>query len=129
VIRPAGSVVVLFRNNTDLLVEFEGIQAEDPNDLAAGTRVFTALVQPGQSSNEVLRCPTGMITLAIVDAGFAVTPTGAVVFDNTGAPTDVPYAGTPLVEGADYSCGDLISYTIVPDGAGFRIIAEVVAGR
>lgn len=133
VIRPSGAVIVAFTNNTDRLVEFQWYQAIDPNNLSAGVVLLTSQVPPGDTSNEVIQCPTSLMSLGIVEDDFTVTPTGALIFlDDNPDGTPVTYNGSPLQEGLDYRCGDLLSVDIVviPGGDNqFGFVIEVIPGR
>ncbi len=130
--QPTGNVIVTFTNNTDTVAVFQFYQADDPDDLSLGVRTAEVAVDPGgtgAATNEVISCPTGSVSLGIVAAGtFQVTDTGAIV-----GGTAVPYAAGVLVEGRDYHCGDLISFTITPVGGqqqtAFLITAQVIPGR
>ncbi|MCG3125707.1 MAG: hypothetical protein CHACPFDD_00533 [Phycisphaerae bacterium] len=115
---PSGSVVVVFVNDTNRQAEFQFYQADDATSLAAGVKTIQAAVPPGSTSNEVLRCPTTLVSLGQIDAAFAANQVGALVFTDTttnAAGTAVNYLGSPLREGLDYSCGDLIEFRLVRD--------------
>lgn len=137
IVRPSGSVLVAFVNNTTFSAEFYGYETADPDDLTVDTQTFRSLVGPGENSNEVLRCPTGAISLGIVGDNFTVTPTGAVVFTGGGQGaqgTPITYNGAQLVQGRDYFCGDVIEYTLNPgagsdQNAAFAFTARVIPGR
>lgn len=130
--QPTGNVIVTFTNNTDTVAVFQFYQADDPNDLSLGVRTAAVAVDPGgtaTATNEVVSCPTGAVSLGIVTPGtFQVNDTGALVNN-----TAVPYAAGALVEGRDYRCGDLVSFSISPAGgqqqAAFVISAQVIPGR
>lgn len=134
---PPGKVLVVYVNDTDVLVEFQAYQANDPDDLAGGGVVISANeVPPGENSNDQFECPTGAISLGQVDANFAVNNTGALVFNQPGAGTAIPYNGTVMREGVDYNCGDVIEFRITAvtgqdqnQQQGFVIRARRIPGR
>lgn len=137
VLRPSGTTIVVFDNQTSSSVQFQFYQTADPTDLTISTRTLAIAVDPQSNTNEVLRCPTGGVSLGIVGANFAVTNTGATITaaGAQGAGTAVTYGGAILREGIDYGCGDVIQFTIAQAAqagqqqGGFVITARVIPGR
>lgn len=132
---PRGSVVVSFRNETNFPVTFSGISGVDVADLTRGVDVFTAAADPNAARNEVLRCDVGFITFGDVSDEFALDPTVAVrvvtpADEDTGeGEAPVPYAGSALVFGVDFFCGDVIDFRVSGDLGAFQITVRVIPGR
>jgi hypothetical protein len=121
-----GNIIVVFENNTDQVAIFGAYRQLDPADTATA---FTFVVQadPMDTANEVVTCPAGLVSLGA--PGAMGETAGAQVGGMA-----VNYTGDPLQEGLDYSCGDLIVFTVNAAAAGdnqqtFVITARVIPGR
>jgi hypothetical protein len=121
----APSILVLIENRTARVIDarlswrIEGDRVE--------TQVFTVL--PDDSLGEALFCPVSELTLG--DVGDLSALGAAVRLGNEG-PNDpfveVEPFGILLKDGANYDCGDAITFTVQPDSAtlsGYRIYAFI----
>ncbi len=106
-----GTIIVNFHNQVGVPVVFLAYESADSQDLTQDTRNFSVSVNPGETTNEVISCPVGLVSLGTVDADFAVDATGAIVIPDD----QVAYAGAPLILNRDFQCGDVIDVTILPD--------------
>ena len=125
---PVGSVVVVFKNDTDQPAIFFAFQQNDTTQVNTA-RGFQVGVDPNSDSNEVMNCPTGRISLGAPQAD------GTVAGDQSAAvgATVVAYTGDAVREGVDYQCGDVIVYrvSVRPGGdpaSDFVITASVRPG-
>lgn len=121
----AGKIIVAVTNNTPYPANFVAFEADDINNLGAGTKNFYFPVVAGGNRNEVLDCPVGAITLGSVDAALMVDTT-AVVLNVDGMAEEVDYPGSSLIGGRDFFCGDLINVFINIDAAGEAFITVTV---
>lgn len=124
---PVGTVIVVFINDTDQPAIFHAFQQDDPDDDTTAS-TFEVQVDPNSNENEVLRCPTGLVSL-----GSPVLPGGGNDSAHVGA-TEVTFGGDPVRESRDYLCGDVIEYrvSVIPGGdptSDFVITARVIPGR
>ena len=127
--RPAGTVLVVFVNDTDQMATYAAFQQSDPTEVDTA-RSFQVGVDPNSNSNEVLSCPTGRISLGSP----VLTGTGGVNISVQVGAVAVSYTGDAVLEGVDYLCGDLIEYrvSVILGGdplADFEVTARVVPGR
>lgn len=124
---PVGTVIVVFVNDTDQPAIFHGFQQDDPDDDTTAS-TFDVQVDPNSNQNEVLSCPTGLVSL-----GLPALAGGGADSAHVGA-TQVTFTGAPVREGRDYLCGDVIEYrvSVIPGGdpaSDFVITARVRPGR
>lgn len=129
---PRGTLIVVFRNDTQSPALFSAFETSDLNDLTLDTRNFSVTVDPGASRNEVLECPIGAISPGLVggegeDLEIDAANAG-IVFDE-GAGTAVAYGGSVLQSGQDYACGDVILVTLQQFGADYGFTVQVIKGR
>lgn len=124
---PVGSVIVVFVNDTDQPAVFHAFQQDDPDDDTTAS-TFEVQVDPNSNQNEVLSCPTGLVSL-----GLPTLAGGGNDSAHVGA-TEVAFTGDPVLESRDYLCGDVIEYrvSVIPGGdpaSDFVITARVIPGR
>lgn len=124
---PVGTVIVVFVNDTDQPAIFHAFQQDDPDDDTTAS-TFEVQVDPNSNENEVLSCPTGLVSL-----GSPVLPAGGPDAAHVGA-TVVAFTGDPVLESRDYLCGDVIEYRVSVIAGGdptsdFVITARVRPGR
>ncbi len=133
-IRPSqGTVIVAFRNATNVPVTFLAWRSADTVDLTRDSRNFSVEVQAGEVGNEVLDCPVGIISPGSLSATYAPDTVGATI-TTTGAA--VAYGGTMLVSGQAFSCGDVIEIRVSPGtstgedaAAQYVITVRVIPGQ
>jgi hypothetical protein len=133
VIFPArGTIIVVFKNETQATALFSAFETADAGDLSLETRNFSVSVDPGESRNEVLECPVGALSPGVVTgAGDMLTvdvANAALVFVDA-AGTAVAYGGAALISGEDYTCGDVILVTLQQFGDAFGLTVQVIPGR
>lgn len=127
-----GVVIVAFNNMTRFSAQFLAFESKDSQDLTRGARNFTADVQAGEVSNEVLDCPVELLSPGSLDAGFTRATVSAVVMTDSGQ-QEVSYTGPVLIT-PDFRCGDLIEFRLISTGGGgdaaeeFRISVQVIPG-
>ena len=119
-----GVVVVSFTNNATAPATFYAYQSVDATDLTRQSRNFSVTVDPGETRNEVLICPVGLISLGTLDANFQPDDVGARVGGD-----DVTYTGAALVGGRDFDCGYLIAVRLIPVAGELSLSVQVVPGR
>jgi hypothetical protein len=144
-----GTVIVVFSNETTAPAQFFAFEQADASDPNRGARNFTQEVPAGQTRNEVLECPLGIVGPGTLDATFNPDTVGATVFTTTagtaggGTTTnavDVDYAGSVLFSGTDFHCGDVIKITLKQTTTGtttgggqqqtqFTLSVELLPGR
>jgi len=112
---PQGTIIVAFRNATNVPVTFHAWRSADTADLTRDSRNFSVEVQAGEVGNEVLDCPVGIISPGSLSATYTPDSVGATI---TSTAADVPYAGPPLVSGQAFSCGDVVEIRISPGTGG-----------
>ena len=90
---------------------------------------FFTTVPPGLSTGRAVNCPVTEITLGDIAN---LDQSGAVVLLGDGTPDDpfveVEAFGVLFKEGANYDCGDLLTFAVVTSvetGSGYQIIAFV----
>ncbi|MDX2197890.1 MAG: hypothetical protein SF069_02845 [Phycisphaerae bacterium] len=108
---PTGRSIVNLRNETEFPVTFNVIVGENPDALEEGIEEIERGLAPGDSRNITFSCGVNFATLGVTDDDFAYTPLAAVVTEADGN-VDVNYAGTALVNGEDFFCGNVIDITI-----------------
>lgn len=123
----AGTVIVVFNNQTQFPVTFYVYQAQEPSDLAVDGTNVARLVDPNTTRNSVLDCPLGVISPGVLDANFEPQTLAATVFNGQG--TDVDYLGAALISGRDFTCGDVIEIRVIAAAAGDQQDAFAVAVR
>jgi hypothetical protein len=131
IIPQEGVVLVAYNNTTQSQATFYAFSAVNAQDLTAGSRNFSAVVDAGKQQNEVVDCPVGVVAPGSLDSSFAVQPLAAVVNG-----TSVDYAGPVLTSGDTFVCGDMIEITLSSTGATttgsqatYAISVRVVPGR
>jgi hypothetical protein len=129
-----GVVLVAFNNTTPSQATFFAFEAINAQNLSAGSRNFSRLVDGGTQQNEVLDCPVGVVAPGSLSATFEPQTLAATVASTSGTTTNltsVQYTGPVLEAGSAFSCGDMIEITLSPTGgqAGFAITVRVVPGR
>jgi len=128
-----GVVLVAFNNTTQFPATFYAFAAINAEDLTAGSRNFSAVVDPGEQQNEALDCPVGALAPGSLDATFQVDTLAATVAGTAGTETvnaAVAYEGPLLVSGNAFVCGDMIEITLVATGDDtFAVSVRVVPGR
>ncbi len=126
-IRPRpGNIIVVFENNTDQPAIFAAYRQSDEDEISTAFS-FIVEADPMDTSNEVVACPVGLVSLGAPNA------MGETLGAQIGG-TAVNYSGDPLQEGVDFVCGDVIVFTANPIAAGdmnqtFEITARVIPGR
>lgn len=132
-----GRIVVVYNNQTNFQVEFHSVSMD--GTFGVGSEDTTTVEAQG-TGNTVFECPVealvpGQLTGA-GGQGDIFDRIGAVV-QNAAATTDVAYAGAVLLQGQDFSCGDVIEIRLNVIGGGgdqqnqqnFRISIFVRPGR
>jgi hypothetical protein len=117
IVPPAGKVLVAFTNDTSASATFYAYYTEASLEgvvLTGGN--LTSLVDAGTTRSEAVDCPFETTAPGRLGGGAADT-TAAIVNDPAGQVV-VAYAGTPLVMGLDFVCGDLIEIQLIQTGAG-----------
>lgn len=132
----AGTVILAFTNTTDLPAEFFIFHVDDPNDLTTGVSIFSTLVAPGATRNQVLFCPIEAIGLGTLSGQSAQPDSIAVRLTTEGEEIEVPYTGSLLVSGDTYTCGDVLDIQVVEipqtgeeQESPYSIIVRVIPGR
>jgi len=130
-----GTILVAFVNNTRFTATFYGYKTSSATDLSSGAKNFSAEVAPGEVQNEVLECPIGVVSPGSLGTDFSIDATAATLSDVAGgeaAAAVVAYAGTPLVSGSAFSCGDVIEVRLtqvtVGDQVEFLLSVRVIPG-
>jgi len=119
-----GMVVVSFTNNATSPATFYAFESVDATDLTRQSRNFSVTVDPGETRNEVLICPVGLISLGTLDANFQPDDVGARAGDD-----DITYTGAALVGGRDFDCGYLIVVRLIPVAGELSLSVQVLPGR
>lgn len=131
VIPPRGTVIVLFKNETDFAALFHAFEAADALDWTREARNFAVEVPASDSRNEVLSCPVGVFSPGVLSEAFAFEGgTAAEVFTDQDV-VAIPYAW-PLLNPRDFRCGAVIEVTLTqvatPD-APYSLAVRVIPGR
>lgn len=113
IVPPAGKVVVAFVNDTTQTATMYAYWSEYVDRITGWE--LTAIVPPGEVMSEAVDCPVAMIGPGQVNADFSVNSDAASVGD-AGQQTAVAYAGTALISGVDFVCGDLIEIRLIQTG-------------
>jgi len=116
IIPARGSVLIAFTNDTPNPVEFHAYTASDAADLSKGARNYFVEAPPGQTLNEVIDCPIGLVSLGTVGEDLMVDRTGAIVRPAAEAAVAVAYTGAELPYGSGLSCGDVVAVRIRGSG-------------
>ena len=111
IVPPAGKVVVTFVNDTTQTATMYAYWSENVDRITGWE--LTAIVPPGEIMSEAVDCPVAMIGPGQVNADFSVNSNAATVVGDTGGQTQVAYAGTALISGVDFVCGDLIEIRLI----------------
>ena len=121
----APTVLLAFENEIDRVVEAQVMWRQEETGVASV--VFT--IRPGQKGTEVVVCPVTEMTIGDVAD---LDATGAIVRLGNGDPQDpimeIEAFGVLLREGANYDCGDSITFTVRPSSAtrsGYQLFAFV----
>lgn len=121
----APAVLAIIENRTTLWVEAQ-ISWRSEGD-QVDTKTF--VVPPGDRLGEVLTCPVEEITLGDISN---LDEVGALVRLGSGEADDpfieVEAFGVLLKEGANYDCGDSVTFAILPSGAtrsGYQVYAFI----
>jgi hypothetical protein len=134
-----GVVLVAFNNTTQFPATFYAFSSINAQDLTAGSRNFSKVVNAGNQQNEVIDCPVGVIAPGSLSASFQPQTLAATVAGTSGTTSvnaAVDYAGPQLVSGNAFQCGDMIEISLTSTGAtatggqsNFAISVRVVPGR
>lgn len=134
VARPPGVILVAFNNTTRYDATFFAYSMADRLDPTKGARSFAAVAEAGQTANEVLECPVGVISAGTLQADFSVDTLAATV--ETGeeqGQVQVAYAGPALELGTAFACGDVIEIRLIEQRVGetsqYFISLRVIPGR
>lgn len=123
---PPSKVIIAFTNDTDFPGTFvasvtDNVSAPDPTN----TQLLSRDVEAGSTSSVVVECPVAAITPAAFGDG-----AGAIVLvDDTGAATAIDFAGSALISGLDFVCGDVIEIRAVESGGALGMFVRVLPGR
>jgi len=118
IVSPPGRVVVAFANDTDQSATFYAYVAEEVlgDQITSGSNL-TAVVAAGTTSSRAVDCPFEFLAPGRLGGDLSESADAAVVGDVAGQET-VTYAGTPLVLGVDFVCGDLIEIRLIQTSGG-----------
>lgn len=111
----SGTVIVAFTNTTSLPATFYAYESADAQDLSIDSRNFSVGVESGETRNEVLACPVGVLSPGSLGADFSVDSLAAEV-QETGGVVTVTYEQAPLIAGADFRCGDVVDIQLYATG-------------
>jgi len=116
IVPPAGKVIVAFTNDTDQSVTFYAYFAEEvaQGQVTSGGNL-TGVVAAGLTGSKAVDCPFEFVAPGRLNSDLSVDSTAAVVGDAAGQVV-VAYAGTALVMGVDFVCGDLIEIRLIQTG-------------
>jgi len=123
---PPSKVIIAFTNDTDFPGAFfasitDNASAPD----ATNTQLLSRQVDAGTTVSVVVECPVAAITPAAFGDG-----AGAIVLvDDTGAATAIDFAGSELVSGVDFVCGDVIEIRAVEANGALGMLVRVLPGR
>jgi len=124
---PTGVVIVAFTNYTSSPAVFYAFESPKVQDLT-GARSFYVAVDPGQTRNEVLECPVGLLSPGSLGEDYSVSSVAATVI---AAGADVAYNGSALVGSSDFVCGDVIDIALSPAAGenAYLISVRVLPGQ
>jgi len=121
VITPPGRVLVAFTNTTVVDAQFNlallnATQTDGLQD--------AVIVAAGETGNAVYECPASVLIPGVIAA--AQAQEGQLTVDRNAAVevglamgvAGVAYAGSDLLSGRDFSCGDVIEIRLLQEGAG-----------
>lgn len=130
--RNPGDVIVAFVNDSGTDAQFFAFATKDATDVTKGARNFSAFVEAGKVSNEVLDCPVGYISPGSLGADFAIDTVGAIVAadtTDTNAAT-VDYTAPGVVVESSFECGDVVEIRLgTSAGGALQLRMRVIPGR
>ena len=128
----AGTIIVSFENRTTSPATFYAFEAAGPLSSEPEARNFSVVADAGGTRNEVLDCPVSVISLGVLDAAYASDGIGAVVISD-GGEVEVTYAGSDLVSGQEFTCGDVVDVILTEQGGTdneqYLLSVRVIPGR
>lgn len=129
IVASQGKSVIVYTNDTNSGVFFVTTISDDPgNPISNLDPLIIGEVASGESRNIVVDCPLGVVTPGIATEAF-LSEGGAAFVVTAGGVAEVPFAGSGLVSGADFICGDLIEIRLVEAGGVFDFQVRVLPGR